>query len=87
MTNDALELLTCFQDGFDEFVAQTAEQCAADRAMASGTSQRLIEVTIEDVRQAGAILQQLAQKMRAEGRIPAAALDALQSMNDCANCH
>ena len=86
MTNDALELLTCFQDGLDSVVAQLAEQCAKHRAEKSGIQKRNLEVTVEDVRLSGTIISELVRKMVDDGQIPRTAQDAIQSMNDCLDC-
>lgn len=86
MTNDALELLTCFQDGLDTVVEQMAEQCARRRVEKSGLRRNGLEVTVEDVRLAGKIIAELVQNLVDQGQIPTSAHDAIQVMNDCVNC-
>lgn len=84
MSNDALELLTCYQDGLDEVIAQVAEDCAAERA--ASQPGLAVEVTVEDVRRAGQALLEAVREMVRLGKVSATAIDAFQGMNDCAGC-
>lgn len=86
MTNQALELLTCFQDGVDELVAKMAEENARRRLSVSADAPTVIEVGTEDVRAAGERMLTMMKALVAAGTLPADLQDTIQEMNNCLNC-
>ncbi len=85
MTSHALDLLTCFQDGFDEVVAQLAEVHARKRAALSGEGQ--VQVTVDDVRTAGNDLIGVVRSLVKQGDLPPEIESSIQDMNECLECN
>jgi hypothetical protein len=89
ITSQALELLTSFQDDFDDLVADVAESCAKQRLAESGQATRMIEVTVDevtvdDVLSAGKLIADSVKELVASGQVSASVAETLKSMNDCA---
>lgn len=86
MTSRALEVLTCFQDEFDDLVAKMAEDHARDRVANDPAASAVIEVGIDDVKAAAEQLLALVQGLVAKRTLRPEVQSLIQDMNNCLNC-
>lgn len=84
MTSRALDLLDCFQDGFDGVVQQLAEDYAKQRQPAF--QGEIVQVDVDDVRQAGRKLIEIVRAMVDQKQLPPDILARVDVMGDCLNC-
>ena len=86
LTSQALDLMTCFEEGFDDLVAQMAEDVARKRYAQIGKASGVIEIEPQDVRAAANELIHHIRQLVSSGSASSEALNALQEMGECLGC-
>lgn len=87
ITSNALDLLTCFQDGLDDVIYQFAEEIAKKRQVESGSeSADLVTIDVQDVREAGEQLTAMIKQMVKAGQLSPEIESRVSIMRECLDC-
>lgn len=82
VSNDAVELLTCFYNGLDKAVYSVAEQIAAERPPQDGMN----IIQFDDVKQAGEKVLAALRDLVGEGALDKIVAESIQTCFDEKTC-